>query len=569
MTTVEQVPQELVDELAAASKRVFADVRNRETVAAVRRPGKESPFGQLRADQAIKAYSGDQWGACSLETFADVSGLTYTHDDAAGFLDYLDNFAPYNYWLGDANVQVWEYEEAYDNWQDTWGADAVLVFYHSGHGGMDGNGVFQVPLGAAWDGRTWAFSNNMRLGNEQVKYIFWSTCLSCRVLEGQNPIRTWSPANLGFRMLFGYETVSVDDPDYGSAFWNHWRSGKSFSQAFCDASWYDISTHQAPSVVACGADATEASNRLYNERFFSWDAVSTNWWQWRWYYAAASAAGLRAPRFDLPASPLVARLRRRTVDEDYVASVRSRHDVPIAGSVELVERRDGLGFVARDGDVRLAVEPDGSYEVALAAANRENRSPIAIRSAIRAAEDVAAQHGVDGDGLVFDRVRLQFEAGGTAEGSGTLQEPVVTETVVQFTQSINGLPVLAPGRGQLSIGIDNDGRPTTIRNTLRPVDELTDRARRMPTPPGASGPPAAVGDRDDVEARLDDAWQRRMRGFLVQGSLPRAFAEVPGTTEIGYAIRGDEAALVARREVEVDHGRGISKRHRIEVPLAQ
>ena len=116
----------------------------------------------------------------------------------------------------------------------------------------------------------------------------------------------------------------------------------------------------------------------------------------------------------------------------------------------------------------------------------------------------------------------------------------------------------------MSIGIDNDGRVTTIRNTVRPVAELTDRARRTPTPPGAT---RSMPEVRDAEALLDDEWQRRMRAFIVQDRLPKSFAEVPGTSEIGYVMRGDEAALVARREIEVDHGHGITKRHRIEVPL--
>ncbi len=565
MSNTQQIPAELERELAEASQRVYADL-DRAVMAPGAHDGVESPFGQLRADEAIKAYSGDQWGACSLETFADVSGLSLTHDDAHGFLDYLDNFAPYNYWLGDANVQVWQYEEAYDNWQDTWGADAVLVFYHSGHGGMDANGVFQVPLGAAWGGRTWAFSNAMRLGNEQVRYVFWSTCFSNRVLGGHTPIRTWAPANLGFRMLFGYETVSIDHGGYGSAFWNQWRSGKSFSQAFLDASWYNISVHQAPSVTACGANAAEASNRLYNERLFSWDAVSTNWWQWRWYYAAASAAGVRSPNLHVPDRPRVATLRRERADERTVATLRERHDLSVAGPVRDLAIGSRRGFTVGEGDVRLAVEPDGTYEVSLAAPNLDNTEQISIRSAIRAAEDVAAQHGVATDDLTFDRLMLQYEAGGTSEGDGTMREPVVTETIVQFTQMIDGVPVLAPGRGQLSVGIDNDGRPTKIRNTVRPIAEVTERGRRTPPVPEAE---AVASGGDDIEGMLGDAWQKRMRAFLVQDRMPRSFAEVPGTTEIGYVMDGDEAALVVRREYEVDHGRGILKRHRIEVPLAE
>jgi hypothetical protein len=431
---------------------------------------------------------------------------------------------------------------------------------------MDGNGVFQLPLGAAWGGRTWAFSNAMRLGNEQVRYIFWSTCLSNRVLGGHSPIRTWAPANLGFRMLFGYETVSIDHGGYGSAFWSQWLGGKSFSQAFLDASWYNISIHQAPSVMACGANSTEASNRLYNERFFSWDQASTNWWQWRWYYAAASAAGVRSPNISVPERPQVARLRRQRVDERTVAMLRERHDVPITGSARELRMGSGRGFRAGEGDVRLAVEPDGAYEVSFAAPNRDNTEQIPLRAAIRAGEDVASRHGVATDDLVFDRAMLHFEAGGTAEGDGTLQEPAVTETVIQFTQTIDGVPVLAPGRGQLSVGIDNDGRVTKIRNTVRPIAEVTDRGRRIPPVPEAE---PHVPDSGDVEGMLDDALQQLMRRFLVRDRMPKSLAEVPGTTEVGYVMQDDQASLVARREIEVDHGRGFLKRHRLEVPLAQ
>ena len=106
-------------------------------------------------------------------------------------------------------------------------------------------------------------------------------------------------------MLFGYETVSYDNPNYGKYFWDEWRKGKSFSKAFLDASWR-ISHRQAPAVVACGATKNEAINRVFNERKLYWGAVSRNWWWWRWYYAASSATAARAFNQDrrLPASLL-------------------------------------------------------------------------------------------------------------------------------------------------------------------------------------------------------------------------------------------------------------------------
>jgi hypothetical protein len=113
--------------------------------------------------KAVVSGSNDFYGASSIEHFSSASGLTYTHEDAQGFLDYPTSFSGKgaNFWLKDAGVKVWEYEEAYDNWQDTYGMDSVMVFYHSGHGNMDSNGIFQAPLGAKWDNRDWVFSNNM------------------------------------------------------------------------------------------------------------------------------------------------------------------------------------------------------------------------------------------------------------------------------------------------------------------------------------------------------------------------------------------------------------------------
>src|SRR4051812_5472265 len=253
----------------------------------------ENPF----PEQARATRGGANiYGACSLETFADVGGLSFTHEDAGGFLDYVRQFTAPNFWFQDGSVSIWEYTEPYDDWQDTYGMDAVKVFYHSGHGGMDANGVFSAPLGAAWaGGDTWVNSTQMLLGNERLRYLFWSTCSSLRVLDGQSPILTWANANRGLRMLFGFETTSVDDGTYGQRFWSHWRGGESFSTAWLNASW-DISSNQAPSAAACGASAAEAQDRLYNERLFSADPASTAYYSWRWYYSReARAARTQAP----------------------------------------------------------------------------------------------------------------------------------------------------------------------------------------------------------------------------------------------------------------------------------
>lgn len=526
--------------------------------------GSESPIeGIASVAESIKAYSGDYYGAASIEKFYSAGGLSYTHEDAKGWLDYVTKFKPSNFWYKDGGVGVWLYYEDYDNWQDTYGADAVLAFYHSGHGGMDGNGTFYVPMGSNWGNQSTAVSSNMRLGNEQVRYLFWSTCFSCRVLGGHSPMRTWNPANLGFRMLFGYETTSVDHPHYGKWFWEEWNKNKSFSTAFLDASWR-ISHHQAPSVTACGATQEEAKNRVFNERYFYWNAVSRNWWWWRWYSAAATATAVRNLNQALPGSLLVARLEPRIMDGHYVQRILENHNLGIGMPGEVHAGPGGV-FALKEGNQSISFQADGSYEIQFALPNLENTNQIPLQQAVGVAEDFVRQQGLRED-LIFDRIRLACEAGGSDVGSGERKGPYVTETTVQFTQRINGLPVLLPGRGGVMVTLDNDGNMTRLSNSTQAIESLSSRFKSSASAPENETP---LAEGSDPEARIFEAWQDRMKSWIVNDRMPRRWTPVPGTYEIGYAIKGNEAILVARQEFEVDFGGGYLKRYVVEVTLLE
>jgi hypothetical protein len=159
----------------------------------------ENPLGQDSKD-GLRGGA-NLYGGCSIEVGCGCSfgTLRYTHEDAGGWLDYVKKFTPLNFWYQDCGVQPWLYYEPYDDWQDTYGVDAVMAFYHSGHGGMDANGVFYLPMSKPWgnEGCTVVSSSDKLVwGNERVRYIFLSTCLSLRVLGGHNPIRTWHRSKL-------------------------------------------------------------------------------------------------------------------------------------------------------------------------------------------------------------------------------------------------------------------------------------------------------------------------------------------------------------------------------------
>jgi hypothetical protein len=70
-----------------------------------------------------------------------------------------------------------------------------------------------------------------------------------------------------------------------------------------------------------------------------------------------------------------------------------------------------------------------------------------------------------------------------------------------------------------------------------------------------------------VDDLLDGALQRRLRRLASGGRFPSAVRTVPGTTEVGYALRDGDAVLVVRREVELDFGHGLAKRYVLQEPI--
>jgi hypothetical protein len=83
--------------------------------------------------------------------------------------------------------------------------------------------------------------------------------------------------------------------------------------------------------------------------------------------------------------------------------------------------------------------------------------------------------------------------------------------------------------------------------------------------------PVSEGRRttDGPAEQVEDAVQRRLRQIASGGHVPQTVEVVPGTEEIGYALRDTTAVLAARRTIEVELGHGLRKRYDVEVPLAE
>ncbi|MBB2925204.1 DUF6345 domain-containing protein [Cellulomonas cellasea] len=486
---------------------------------------------------ATKGTHQDGYFFTSIEDFPPgIGDLGLTHDDVQGFYEYTGQFTAPNGWYRDGSVGQWIYEETYDNWLDDYGFDSATVVYHSGHGGMDGNGVFHLPVGNDWGGDHWTSSNDMRLGNERARYVFWSTCESLRVKAGHTPIRTWGAANLGLRMIFGYETISYDNGDYGRFFFDEWKKGKSFSTAFLDASWR-ISHGQEPSVTACGATQAEASDRLFNERFFNGTQASTAWWWWRWYDMARG----RARNLSVPTGARSAKLG--------TAAARDLTDA----------WTDRFG----DNSLQLALSADGSREVTLAEPAQTSRQ-LTDDEAVAVARRAIEQYGLsDHVELVLDDIRYDRHAGGSRD---ELVEAQVRERTIGFVQLIDGVPVVTPDRGRVQVRVDNESNVTGISDSTRAVEDVRDGGA-FPAPPESASRGYTASGPSSIDELLDDSLQRRLRRAAAGGRVPSAVRTVPEATEVGYAVRGDAALLVARREVELDFGSGLAKRYVLEEPI--
>src|SRR5262245_23648876 len=108
-----------------------------------------------------------------------------------------------------------------------------------------------------------------------------------------------------------------------------------------------------------------------------------------------------------------------------------------------------------------------------------------MEGAANIAREAVGRYGLDREAtLVFDRVQLALEGGGSNQGSGQRDGPFVTGTTVQFRQMINGLPVVTPGAGSVRISVDNDGTVTELHTSTRPIERMIDRPRNPLAAPG-------------------------------------------------------------------------------------
>ncbi len=427
-------------------------------------------------------------GETSVENFwGRQNNLSHTHESASGFREFLGQWYWANFHYRDLEVENGLFHDAgaayrnYDLWPRNGvetGIDAVRVAFHSSHGRMSNN-VFLTSMGAKsyygeWDARSdWmALGGNWNgSGDERLRYMFWDTCNSVMRSGGNNPWSTWATRSKGIRFVFGYETTSIDSPHYGWYFWEEWAKGKTFRDAFFDASWR-ISHSQTPALVAFGATSSEASYRRDNERYLYPEAVANNWAAWSWCVshniysnfkvslAEALANGSRVSRIEVTG---------RGNSNKEVVEIADAFGIQLPDESAIKSRPANIKLVRTDA-LTLVVEKSGAFELLLNHKQEEAESNTVLSD-----ESLVARAEQMIDQLSFIK-KQELRAGvirdlnENAGADGFEGEERVTEKTVVFDQTINGAPFIDPEAGHLEITFSaRTGQVKRVRNSLKAI----------------------------------------------------------------------------------------------------
>ncbi len=542
-------------------------------------------IGSGQQNVRVESTSGvsDMVGTTSVEDFQGTQkNLASTHESADGFRNYFTTWYTPNFARRDSAVSVWQFHDFasynYDLWNSggtDYGVDSVRVMWHDSHGGMSSPNNFVTSMGANWASNGWnASSANMALGgnynsfgDERLRYMFWNTCNSVMISGGNNPYSTWGVRAKGVRFVFGYETVSIDSPNYGKFFWEEWNKGKSLSTAWLDASWR-INTKQSPSVVAFGANQTEASDRLYNERSFSAGAASNNWGQWRWY-TARSAASVTTVTTDAAqddsnqttarpqtlAIPRQARTRQVTEhsnSNNEVLELSQSLGINLDDSSLIQERPLGIRAV-KTNNATLIVEKNGSFEMMIESSDNGvvSDNEVTDEELINRASGIAGQLSIlKGQQYRVGMIRDTKESGGF---EGFTDHTRTVEKTIIIDQTIDGVPFIDPDAGHLEVTFDaRNGQATRLRSSLR----------RITTPIEAV--------ENEVETSLEQLRQTARQSFAgsTRAEASHTLEVMLESEEIGYQMMNGRAVPVYRALIK-DPNFSLSRPQLAIIPLVK
>jgi hypothetical protein len=431
---------------------------------------RDVPSGKRATHTAVEEWIGGYYVID--HSHCGVPDLPSTRDDTFGFVNNCAGWQKRSFVYADDNVWVDDFKSGSDYYasSDTVngfdGADSPVIAYVSTHGKTDGT-TFRIVTGGNSDhGGCRVYTTAMSLGENNLRYLFLSTCES--VLK--DPRAVWGSTARGIRALFGYDNDAVDSDKYGQYFFENWKkAGAKTTDSFLDASWR-ISHDQTPVATWCGPNQATAEGLRDTETYFQLGAITCGWMASRWLESHAldnhadlhQIVPMTVHFHPVPAEPPalfeafgVAAAgapvtRTTTVDGNECYSTGQTHLVysTVSGAMD-------LRTPAHASRTPVDFSDADAVDLALDYLNR-NRGLLA--STQGRADNVAM-------GLGAAAIRH------TVEGVGDLEQNYAQrriQTTVIFRPSFDGVPTIGTG-GVIEISVTGDREIGRVRSVLRSI----------------------------------------------------------------------------------------------------
>ncbi|TPG28204.1 DUF6345 domain-containing protein [Mycolicibacterium hodleri] len=451
-------------------ERATADVLKDKNIAGV---GTVKPLAEPEVLRAAQEWLGG-WYIVDHSACGNAD-LPATRGDTWGFVNGRAAWQEKNFVYGNGDVWADDFMSSSDHYAASNlpagfdGVDSVVLGYIASHGVTSGS-TFTMSSGGTGHGGCTVKSTQMSFGQNDLRYMFFSTCQSVRNV---NPGAVWFRTAKGVRAIFGYHTNIVDSDAYGKYFFENWKkTGAKTTDSFLDASWR-VSHDQSPVAAWFGPDMATAETSRDNEEYFQLDAISGRSIAWSWYDARTLDRGLQlsmAPimtlQFGAPRGPEGA--------AELVAQLGSRQPVEID---ETTLSGDNVCHRTRDGAVLIYNTRSGSIDLTFPAFSSPSIVDFSDDEAVTAATEYVrgreeAFRGLKVDvantdvAVVASDVRHSMVA--SADESGNSTDPRVKHVTVVFRQTVDGIATIGTG-GVIEVTLNGDREVCRVRSVLREV----------------------------------------------------------------------------------------------------
>jgi hypothetical protein len=436
--------------------------------------GSVKPMAEPEVLRAIEEWLGG-WYIVDHSACGNAN-LPATHGDTWGFINGRAAWQKKNFVYGNADVWTDDFKSGSDHYAASNlpagfdGVDSVVVGYIATHGVTSGT-TFTMSAGGTGHGGCTVRSTQMSFGQNDLRYMFFSTCQSVRNVD---PGAVWFRTAKGIRAILGYHTNIVDSDAYGKYFFENWKkTGAKTTDSFLDASWR-VSHDQVPVAAWFGPDAATADSLRDNEEFFQLDAISGRSIAWSWYDARTldrelllSRVPIMTLEFNAPREPEGA--------AEVVSRLSSGEPVEID---ETTISGDNVCHRTRNGSVLVFNTRSGSIDLTFPAFSSPSVVDFTDAEAVNAATDYlrgreATLQGprVDDADIALIPSVVRRSMVGSAEESGST-EPHVRHVTVVFRQTVNGIATIGTG-GVVEVTINGDREVCRVRSVLREIAAVT------------------------------------------------------------------------------------------------